>query len=313
MIIPHIVQTLPTSTECKQLSINKGVVYTNPYAVSHVQGRVTEVYIQMDEFPTIQLARETVCELTNYDIKDVKYTYSSMARQVSEWLGVKQRYNDLPPKTLIPHWHYQQAIPTYQSGMYLHDMRSAYWQIASKAKSLLCSINPRTYKVLWNVMSNEQEEKWHNTKLLLEPCKKLRLSIIGVNSTEWSTKNTNMYYVKGELKPVAGKPPTCFQSLALLTVRCAYELTQLQAIESDCWYANADCVATHIKQLTLWRDMGIVYRTKAQGECEIRGVGAWKIGGDHTIPYELMLQRNILSRVDGINLPDPYFNENIFH
>jgi hypothetical protein len=171
---------------------------------------------------------------------------------------------------------------------YILDMRSAYWQVASKAPSLLCRVDYDKERIIWHIMSHQQQERWERCKVALEPHKRLRLAIIGVNSTGLASVDSCgvRYYAGGERKALPGTAPTCFRNLAILTVRCAYELTQMQLTEAKAWYANADCVLLEQPECAYWNSIGIEYRCKAHGPVEVYGLGQWKVGEEETIPYK---------------------------
>lgn len=106
--------------------------------------------------------------------------------------------------------------------------------------------------------------------------------------------SSHTYYHRGELKQ-RNVFPGALQSLALLTVRCAYELTQVQDREADSWYSNADCVILEGNRTPrYWDDCGIEYSVKGRGRALIDAIGAYKIGEVSTIPYEWYQQHSVL-------------------
>jgi hypothetical protein len=59
--------------------------------------------------------------------------------------------------------------------------------------------------------------------------------------------------------------------MAILTVRIAYEITQMQVNELRAWYSVADCVISESPTCPYWDSLGIDYRTKAEGRTETVG------------------------------------------
>lgn len=324
-----LVDKLPEVRTLITWSEEKGQIWVSDFAVVWKRNN-TDVrrYILSKEWQTLTTSRGAVSELCGLAMCDVGITYAQMARQVSNWLGVNQISLPIAPGFIpewvdtegVTHrWHFQHCEPCHLDHGYLNDMRAAYWSIAAAAPSLLCEINYTNQKVIWLNMSQESEEKWNLTKRLLEPYKKLRLAIIGVNSTGLDAIQSNVvYYAGGSVKSMPGIAPTNFRTLALLTVRCAYEITQLQRRELKAWYANADCVISEKPFCPYWNSLGIAYRTKHKGKIETFGVGQWKVGEDSTKPYDwkdVLRQQGKqihLDRTIGYDLPRPSYHEEIY-
>jgi hypothetical protein len=103
--------------------------------------------------------------------------------------------------------------------------------------------------------------------------------------------------------------PSALQALAILTVRCAYELTQLQAEEGRALYANADSVVLDGRsEPRYWRDCGIVYRLVARGKTDIHCLGAYRVGEKETIPYRYAAANNVVKGFKAERLERPVWH-----
>lgn len=306
---------LPNSKECATLSATKGQVFKNSYTVTHQKtNKDIDIYVLASELPTIELARAAVSELTGLDHSAVKYSYPAIARQVSEWLGGDPCSPSLLRNELIPVWHYQHCVPCRVAGQTIYDMRAAYWQIACMSPTLNIEVLPEKERVIFLPMSRQQETKWNSAKVTLNSHKKLRLALIGVNCATQKSKlpRTANYFARGEPRILPGKPPTWFQRLSLLTVRVAYELTQMQAMESETLYANADCVAVDDGQIPqYWSDYGIQYSSKGTGTLHALAVGMWKCGREYTLTYDYATSHgyNVISAKSAFRYPRPVYHE----
>jgi hypothetical protein len=317
VIIPAIVATLPNKAACCVLS-QRGQVWTTPYSVLHMHGKTATAYILDSEYPKLAASRVTVAALTGYDLPAIKWSYPAIARQVSEWLAGKGTPGPALRNDLIPHWHYQHCDPCLLPDQTLYDMRAAYWQIASKAKSLNCNVLPEKERICWHSMPGVVESKWEATKTALEPHKRLRLAIIGVNccTSNAGRKRRGGYYCRGGPAQLAGSPPTWFAALSLLTVRVAYELTQIQARESTTMYANADMVSCDAgTRPSYWDDWGIKSSSKGTGLLDVRAVGVWRCGEQSTDTYKYLDRcgYTCLSPKQAYRYPRPVYHEKYLH
>lgn len=307
------VPILPSKPACVLLSA-RGQVYANNHTVLHqYNNKHADCYILASQYDKIMAARIAIAELTSIELSDIRYSFPAMARQVCDWLGYSETLRNTQLRTdIIPVWHYQHCEPCEIPNQVIYDMRSAYWQIAAKAKSLACYVLPQSNKIVWLNVSRETSEKWERTKAALEPHKRLRLAIIGVNAVSTSTGGSMRYFCRGEQRRMNGSPPSWFNHLSLLTVRVAYELTQLQAREARTCYANADCVSCESSQAPhYWQDYGITYTQKGAGTLDAHAVGVWKCGGASTETYEYFERNHIdcLSEHIGYNYPNPIYHE----
>jgi hypothetical protein len=318
----YLLQTMPTGDDyCRMTEEAGGQIWATDYNATYVKNtRDVRRYILASAWPGLSDSRVAVSSLCGYDLADVKYTYAAMARQVSQWLGVDQRPDPIPPDYLRK-WHYQHCEPCRLPVGYILDMRYAYWQVACRAPSLLCRVDYEKEQIIWHVMSKQAQDRWERCKIALETYKRLRLAIIGVNSTGLAVNGSGVrYFAGGVQKPMPGSAPTCFRNLALLTVRCAYELTQQAREEVNAWYANADCILSETDQCPYWNSCGVVYRAKAQGPVEIYGLGQWSVGDDSTIPYQWKKAREQKGYAAAINAPTygyhidrPVYHEQLYN
>jgi hypothetical protein len=259
-----------------------GVAWKGRYYLTYKRGRNTTYYLPEAWKFEIERARQVTAQVIGIDPIEVKPTYSAMARQINEFIGIR----DAPlvecsiPK-LLPVWHYQSCIPTKcTSGLAIYDMRSAYWQIASKSDTLRVRIF-EDGRVLSGYMSPREQAKWDSVREVCGQIKPLRLSIIGVNSAGlFKGSQSYSYWYRGKRIAPTGEVPTWFQPLSTLTVRIAYELTQIQANWQDCVYANADAVSVPAgERPEVWDFLGIQTAVKGEGTADIRAVGNYRIGG----------------------------------
>jgi len=274
----HYVQKMPDPCV---LTATIGMAWKNQYCITYRKGSHTDYYLHEGTKEKIIQAMRITAETTGLDFHDVKPTYSGMARQISEWIGVSDvigKQSDILP-VILPVWHYQKAYPAKVSqGLVLWDMTSAYWQIAIKSDTLKVYL-ARGGKVIPQRMSREEGLRWNRVRETVGESKPLRLSMIGVNSVGTDSKPSFKVYFRGEIVPPSGKPPTWFRPLSMLTIRIAYELTQIQAEAADVVYANADAITLEEGETPeLWEYMGIKFREKARGPAQINSVGSYRIG-----------------------------------
>lgn len=330
-----LVDKLPGERQCISWSAEKGQLFTCAYAVTWLKSaRDVSRWIISTEWEKLLVSRQAVSELCGLALRDVKYTYPSMARQVGDWLGVDQKPSPVPD-LFLNNWHYMHCEPVQLEHGYMHDMIGAYWQFASKAPSLLCRIDYDKEKITWLNMTQQSEERWNRCKIALAPYKKLRLSIIGVNSTGLRRTAEQNWYHGGIADVMKGKPTTHFRNLALLTVRSAYEVTQLARKQLDGWYAVADCVLSEHDCVPYWDSLEIAYKTKGVGETETYGIAQWSCGKclkcagigcfdcnftgrNSTKPYELkrrLVERGhklCLDETSGIDYERPVYHERLY-
>ena len=270
----------------------EGNTFLSRTHISNVRGRKTVTYLKDKEVPEVKAARKAVQELTG--IENVGWTQAALARTVTRWLDIGDWNGGnqpimIPSNDILPHWHYQYCDPCEWDETSLYDMTAAYWNIAIRAKSPVFDIHIDKRSVSWRCISEDQEERWQTAARVLVPHKRLRLAIIGVNACGWRKPGAYIeqrYFHRGRCKAMRF-PPGPLQPLAMLTVRAAYELTQIQAQEAKAYYANSDSVVLMGQQQpTYWRDAGLAYRLVARGKTCIHALGAYRVGDKETIPYE---------------------------
>lgn len=308
-----LLDKLPNMKECAELSA-KGKVYVSQNTIQHViSPKQTVTYIKRTKAAEILAARETVSALTGEELSLLPFTFPALARFLSRWLNVQDKGAHIG-KTLLPAYHFQMCTPcSFDEEMTLFDMKAAYWQVAIRAKSLLCDVNPKTGKIYWLVMSNQTEQKWERMKTALLPHKALRLAVIGVNAVNWAGDNKGTsYFHAGNLIQSAGTPPVAFHNLACLTIRVAYELTQMQARESPGLYANADSILTD-RPVKYWDDLGIDYSIKAQGKVNVCSLGVYRVGSEETKPFRHISERELYSYHEPLWLENPSLHLQFFN
>jgi hypothetical protein len=297
----YSVSDLPSREEARRMWAGEGQgrTFVGRKHITNVRGRRAVTYLLDTEVPTVLRARAAVQELTGNPSPG--WTHASLARTVTRWLDLPNwaahRPLMIPVNTALPSWHYQECIPCDWRDAALYDMRSAYWQIALRAKSPVFDVFVDQRQIIWGCISGDQEERWQRMGRALEGHKQLRLAIIGVNSAGWRRPGQwvdQEYYFRGS--PCTMRyPPGPLQPLAILTVVAARELTQIQAQESAALYANADCVVVDGgDEPKYWKDYGIAYRLVARGKTEIRAMGAYSIGTKETIPFALAKQHDVI-------------------
>ena len=274
----HYVSEMPCPLK---LTESKGMAWKNAYCITYRAGNQTHYYInEKSKEPLIHAMRLTA-ETTGLDFDDIKPTYSAMARQISEWIGSidsNAQSKEMIP-AILPVWHYQKCYPAkVESNLVLVDMTSAYWQIAIHSDTLrifLC----RNGGVIPQRMPKEKALKWDRCREIIGASKPLRLSLIGVNAVTDTSTPRYSYYFRGQKVTPHGTPPTWFTPLSMLTIRIAYELTQMQAEHCNAIYANADAITLQEGDTPeLWDYMGIKFRGKAKGAAQINAIGSYKIG-----------------------------------
>ncbi len=324
----YVIKRMPRRADLAQWSAEvSGFVYCADHTFTHAAGAHSEVYIveaiknpitgeRELLLPKLLAAREVTQKLTG--IKNVGYTYSQMARTISAWLNIYQ----MPSqnfKQLIPTWHYQSFIPGVYDHATMWDMTAAYWQVVQRVDS------PRVRfvdgRVEFQPIAVEQRKRWNRLlNIFSDPRahKQLRLTLVGVNAAGWRDPaetgvRTTVCFHKGvEQKPknLSG----ALQPLALLAVRCTYELTQVQSEISRAVYSNADAVVTTFDgEPDYWQSLGVIYRQKAAGASIIRRMGSYLIGDTMTALYPHDAQFKVMMKQQRpVRIEDPYIHASLF-
>lgn len=275
----YLIDNLPSRADCMKLSrTEKGFIWRGNYFVTHNWGRNAHTFITLPAIKGIRASRAAVQELTGID--RTGWTYSRLARDVTGWLDIQQ-YADMQARALVPRFHYQHCWPGPTDGAKLYDMKAAYWQTLERIESpCICIVNE---KVLYETTRREAMQRWRKMLEHLKPYKRLRVAIVGVNSTgkrigpTQCMHGTECFYRGRPYEP--NVPPGNLQPLALLAIRNTYELCQEQSKESDSIYSNGDCVCTEQgRGMKLWEHLGVEFDLKAHGPGDIRAIGAWSLG-----------------------------------
>lgn len=319
----YAVSAAPSAAEVVRASeCNGGIWYRSSYHVTWQNGRRVTVWVarsvadpttgkRVPMLAEITAARAAVLDLTGRE--DAGWTFPALARQVVRWLDLRQRplprgSYDVPR---LGRWHYQLVKPCLSEGLYLWDLRSAYWQMASRLPAPRYRLGRSPdgkLHVDFLALDAGEERRWGAVKARIEPHKRLRVALVGVNSAGGDGPvggrflNTAAYHRGKPLRLPGTVGP--LQPLALLCIRLTWEVTQLQAQESHARYANADCVATErLDEPAYWRSLRLAYRLKASGPGQIRGICAWQIGPEHTQPWTEYVLRDWQRRLERDHVP----------
>lgn len=302
-----LIDRLPSHTETLELSARTtGQWYRTRYALVHRAGQRSETWLLaaplhpgegLTILDDITCCQRMVSEITGAERPG--WTYSQLSRTLNKWHGIHQPVLPDPnPLLRRGQYHYQQCIPVTVPEAYYYDMRSAYWQAASRAPSPLVTVGADgTLK--WHSISPTQEQRWESLKDAAgQPqYKRLRLAFIGSSMAGWDRHPTSWtafrVYQAGRVEAgqhVHGP----LQPLACVAIRTVYELTQIQAQQAQTIYANIDCVITRRREpMAFWTHWGIQHSLKAHGEGDIWALGARRVGHDYTVPYEWMREHNV--------------------
>lgn len=312
-----------------------GMVFWSRYALTVLYGDHSTTYVPATVhdpiagvakplLPALKAAHTCAAELIG---EEPGWAYPRIARRLIAWLALGQSplAIDLKP-IMLPDWHYQRVIPGAYEDCSLYDLTAAYWQIVEHARSPLFTFSRDLRRIYWHALSQEQQQRWETLKTVVKPHKRLRLAIVGASSAGWSDpkKIQDGYAVYSKGEPVTGGvPPTQLQPLALLAVRCTYELCQIQSEPSGIpgdtlpqvgrgsLYSNADCVVLQgqadgdVPAPAYWQSLGLEYRLKAQGPGRIHAIYARWIGDDDTAPRRAIGDRNIWIACQSKRLADP--------
>jgi hypothetical protein len=302
-----LVDRIPSTVGVKNWSRDvDGVVYRSDRCLTHRCGQHTEHYLcqyvsqwdegvgahaDLDVLADLQKNRATAQKLM--DREDVKWTYSSLAHQITSWLGVA-RLTQHSKNAFLPQYHFTLCRPgEYEGQIALWDMSGAYWHFLSR-------LPHPWFEGMWlvgdevEIRTNrggpqEVEARWW--EFVSQPwTKSMKVRWIGTNAAGWGLDNgptgSCVAFWRGEPYRMPDWPGP-LQSLALCCVRLCYELCQMAALEEDAGgetalYANSDCVIRWDydgQPPQIWRDLGVPSRCKARGEgALITSIGHWQVG-----------------------------------
>lgn len=302
-----------------------GTVYWTPLALIHVQGSYSRTWIPETITTTATGERKAVLpdlEASHRMAADLiggepGWTYPRMARSLIEWLQLGQTNlaTELR-RVLLPTWHYQRVIPGVYEDAYLYDLTAAYWQVVEQVPSPLFTFSADARKLYWQALSTTQQVRWQELKARCKPFKRLRLAIVGASSAGWSEPeevHDGVAIFNHGTRQRNHVPPTQLQPLALLAVRCTYELCQIQSepgnnLEGSALYpgkgsvySNADCVVLvnsgqddfGFPSPGYWDELKLDYRLKAEGPARIHAIYARWVGDDDTAPRRAIGDRSI--------------------
>lgn len=281
------VSKLPTRKEVLNVSreTKSGVFYIGGYYVCNVIGKKSQYFILDTEAQLIESARQCYANITG-ELPD-GYTYSRIARKLTEWLGIQQSPGSVAER-LLQNFHYQKALPYKDvKDQYMCDLKSAYWQFVQRAESPILSL--KSDGIVWHPIAISQRKRWESMLPKLANHKKLRLSFVGVNLAGKPVSSSEPQHGKkifrGEYVGMVS-PPGDLRPLASLCVRSTYEVTQLQSSFVDSIYANADCVISDTKDMDYWSMLKLNYSIKAQGDTTINYIGSYECGNYRTLNYQ---------------------------
>ena len=279
----YILPDKPTGAETLKTSeVTPGIWRLTNYSVSHQLGnQPLTIYLHEPEIKAIESARTLAASVTGR--YDHGWTYPKIARELCEWLDLRQPPVKTALELIPPTWHYQRCEPYECSNAYLYDLTSAYWQIIERCHSPLFTI--ARDRICWQSLGRLQQSRWDTLRSAFASgeAKKLRLSLVGVNAAGWKKPDPGA-------KPVnvcawcRGKPyvdngiSAGLQAVAIMAVRCIYEVTQLQAESSDAIYSNADNVIQENPGVDVWNTLGLKYVLQSTGPTFVNHVGAYKVG-----------------------------------
>lgn len=285
-----------------------GVLFVAPDHVTHQRGSHVSVYIPEESVPEARRVREFVRK--TFGIKEPGWTLGRMARRIWDWMlgselrprGSIERFKAMLPRS----WHFifYHAYEDRHGSIY--DLRGAYWAIASRLPSPILDVS-RTGEYYCLPISVRAEQRWEFTKKMLATEKPLRLSLLGQGMYGLADEDAGAnsldprqpIHVRKLRTFFQGKPwshelpPSGLEGLGSFVVRAAYEITQKVFEQQKVRYANADCVILDDdEEPQYWNEHGLEYRKVAEGEVEVRGVGAWRVGEQATDLYRYYLQRD---------------------
>ena len=286
----YLTDRKPRGAICRELSRRfSGIWRVTSYSYSNQRGnQPSEYWIHSSEIQSVEAARTVAANLID---GNPGYTYPKMARQICEYLDLRQPAVKRVLEIVPPGWHYQHAETIEGYYAYLYDLTSAYWQIVARCESPIFTIADRA--IIWRPLYREQQRRWDQVRdaFASGAAKKLRLALVGVNAAGWNrdglrdTSSINAF-CRGE--PYIERPCSAgLQAVAIMAVRCIYEVTQLQAEKSSAIYSNADCVISTDRGVDVWQSLGLQFRLVAEGPTAINSIGAYRVGERQTELFHL--------------------------
>ena len=106
--------------------------------------------------------------------------------------------------------------------------------------------------------------------------------------------------------------PGPLMPLSLLTVRCVYEIVQIQSEMSRSIYSNIDCVVTEFPgPMRYWDECNIRYRMAAAGPAIIRRPGSRLVGEDVTEQFLADQEYNLYMHLEGKRYESPQLHRSV--
>ena len=280
---------------------------------THVHGAYSETYLiarEVDEntgevtddiLEKILYAQAAVRELIGKKHKAYEnpgWTFSRLANTVTAWLDIRQLCTQRDEIIEADKWNHQSARPGNYPHAAMWDIAGAYWQIWQRVPSPTFSIPADQSRIRWQTLSVEEARRWKRMHRLFDDprLKRLHNAIVGTNVRGWNGKKGNPFNVSSEVYSGGAKVKMPINAgallpLSLLTVRCTYELVQIQSEMSRAIYTQVDSVAVAsdpgkaLPRMSYWDQWNIKHRLKAEGVSIICDIGARAIGNDYTVPF----------------------------
>lgn len=275
---------------------NDSETYLIAREVDENTGEVTD-----DILEKIMYAQAAVKELIgpkNKAFMNPGWTFSRLANTVTAWLDIRQLCIQREELIEADKWNHQSAMPGNYPHAALWDIAGAYWQVWQRVPSPTFSVPKDQSRIRWQALSVEEARRWKRMHRLFDDprLKRLHNAIVGTNVRGWNGKKGNPFSTASELYQGGQKVkmpvnPGMLLPLSLLTVRCTYELVQIQSEMSRAIYTQVDSVAVasdpgqRLPRMLYWDQWNIKHRLKAEGVSIICDIGARAIGNDYTVPF----------------------------
>lgn len=229
-------------------------------------------------WPQIEAARSLA---TRLGVETESASLGGVARKLLSFVGPPARgYRTSEARIQTPGWGYRRCEPGRYAKGTLYDIEAAYFQALRRLPS---------YRVtwletgpIWHPMTAEETARREAVESAISGHKGLRNVLIGAMM---GSRNRAHVYAKGERLPIRLRFGP-FRAAGLACARACYELTWEQATEGASPYSNTDCVFLHgTARPAIWERWGYLYRARAHGDADIRGLGCYQVGSLSTYWY----------------------------